>query len=161
MPLRGLHTTRKRVDYMPSLAAWIKKSATAVADFFGGATRNRTGDEGFADLCLTAWLWRRMGKLPGVADYGALNRGSTRKSTNCAERKTEPTRALNRGSSRVRARITQRGNRSRRGLCLPTRRRIVARAACHATHLALLAWGSTACKNSPPDCFCGTNPGVE
>ena len=25
---------------------------------FGGATRNRTGDEGFADLCLTAWLWR-------------------------------------------------------------------------------------------------------
>ena len=25
----------------------------------GGATRNRTGDEGFADLCLTAWLWRR------------------------------------------------------------------------------------------------------
>ena len=24
----------------------------------GGATRNRTGDEGFADLCLTAWLWR-------------------------------------------------------------------------------------------------------
>ncbi len=27
---------------------------------FGGATRNRTGDEGFADPCLTAWLWRRM-----------------------------------------------------------------------------------------------------
>ena len=27
---------------------------------FGGATRNRTGDEGFADLCLTAWLWRRI-----------------------------------------------------------------------------------------------------
>lgn len=26
----------------------------------GGATRNRTGDEGFADLCLTAWLWRHM-----------------------------------------------------------------------------------------------------
>ena len=25
---------------------------------FGGATRNRTGDKGFADLCLTAWLWR-------------------------------------------------------------------------------------------------------
>ena len=24
----------------------------------GGATRNRTGDEGFADRCLTAWLWR-------------------------------------------------------------------------------------------------------
>ena len=27
--------------------------------FYGGATRNRTGDEGFADLCLTAWLCRR------------------------------------------------------------------------------------------------------
>ena len=27
--------------------------------YFGGATRNRTGDKGFADLCLTAWLWRR------------------------------------------------------------------------------------------------------
>ena len=25
----------------------------------GGATQNRTGDEGFAVLCLTAWLWRR------------------------------------------------------------------------------------------------------
>ncbi len=28
--------------------------------FLLGATRNRTGDKGFADLCLTAWLWRRM-----------------------------------------------------------------------------------------------------
>ena len=27
---------------------------------FGGATRNRTGDKGFADLCLTAWLWRHI-----------------------------------------------------------------------------------------------------
>ena len=27
--------------------------------FFGGATRNRTGDKGFADPCLTAWPWRR------------------------------------------------------------------------------------------------------
>ena len=26
--------------------------------FFGGATRNRTGDRGVADLCLTAWPWR-------------------------------------------------------------------------------------------------------
>ena len=30
-----------------------------------GATRNRTGDKGFADLCLTAWLWRRDGFRPG------------------------------------------------------------------------------------------------
>ena len=27
---------------------------------FGGATQNRTGDKGVADLCLTAWLWRRI-----------------------------------------------------------------------------------------------------
>ncbi len=33
---------------------------------FGGATRNRTGDEGFADLCLTAWLWRRMERITGL-----------------------------------------------------------------------------------------------
>ena len=26
---------------------------------YGGDTRNRTGDKGFADLCLTAWLCRR------------------------------------------------------------------------------------------------------
>ena len=25
---------------------------------YGGATRNRTGDKGFADPCLTAWPWR-------------------------------------------------------------------------------------------------------
>ena len=43
---------------------------------FGGATRNRTGDEGFADLCLTAWLWRRMGESD--RGCGALNRGSSR-----------------------------------------------------------------------------------
>ena len=27
---------------------------------FGGATRNRTGDRGVADLCLTAWPWRHI-----------------------------------------------------------------------------------------------------
>ena len=27
---------------------------------FGGATRIRTGDEGFADPCLTTWLWRHI-----------------------------------------------------------------------------------------------------
>ena len=29
-----------------------------LSGFFGGATRNRTGDRGVADLCLTAWPWR-------------------------------------------------------------------------------------------------------
>ena len=60
----------------------------------GGATRNRTGDEGFADLCLTAWLWRRMGKLPGVADYWALNRGSSRKRTRSVRRENRNARGL-------------------------------------------------------------------
>ena len=27
---------------------------------FGGATQTRTGGKGFADLCLTTWLWRRL-----------------------------------------------------------------------------------------------------
>ena len=34
--------------------------------FSGGTTRNRTGDEGFADLCLTAWLWCRCGAGNGA-----------------------------------------------------------------------------------------------
>ena len=47
----------------------------------GGATRNRTGDEGFADLCLTAWLWRRRGESYrgcGLRGYGtpASNNGT-------------------------------------------------------------------------------------
>ena len=31
----------------------------------GGATRNRTGDKGFADPCLTSWPWRRWSGLRG------------------------------------------------------------------------------------------------
>ena len=42
----------------------VKKNPTEIVSISvglgGGATRNRTGDEGFADLCLTAWLWRHM-----------------------------------------------------------------------------------------------------
>ena len=51
---------------------------------YGGATRNRTGDKGFADPCLTAWPWRLI-KLTNAdaneshphcsgADYGARTR---------------------------------------------------------------------------------------
>ena len=51
----------------------------------GGTTRNRTGDKGFADLCLTAWLWRliplqKTGYENSIfvpafgADYGARTR---------------------------------------------------------------------------------------
>ena len=38
-----------------------------VSCFFGGATRNRTGDRGVADLCLTAWPSRLI--AVGGADY--------------------------------------------------------------------------------------------
>ena len=37
---------------------WKKHLRTQVL-FFGGTTRNRTGGEAFAELCLTAWLWCR------------------------------------------------------------------------------------------------------
>ena len=40
MPLRGLHTTRKRVDYIPSLAAWIKNQAATGCLIFCGNTSN-------------------------------------------------------------------------------------------------------------------------
>ena len=37
-----------------------KNTRLGVFCFSGGTTRNRTGDEGFADLCLTAWPWCRL-----------------------------------------------------------------------------------------------------
>ena len=33
---------------------------------YGGGIRNRTGDKGFADLCLTAWLCRHMERKTGL-----------------------------------------------------------------------------------------------
>ena len=33
---------------------------------FGGATRIRTGDKGFADPCLTTWPWRRVERITGL-----------------------------------------------------------------------------------------------
>ena len=48
------------IAYQASFVGLDKKfRKLMLSEFFGGATRNRTGDEGFADLCLTAWLWRR------------------------------------------------------------------------------------------------------
>ena len=38
----------------------LKKHPDWGASFFGGATRIRTGDKGFADPCLTTWPWRRI-----------------------------------------------------------------------------------------------------
>ena len=47
------------ITYQASFVGLDKKfRKQKLSEFFGGATRNRTGDEGFADLCLTAWLWR-------------------------------------------------------------------------------------------------------
>ena len=42
---------------------------------FGGATQNRTGGKGVADLCLTAWLWRRVTAHRGKFGWSGL-RGS-------------------------------------------------------------------------------------
>ena len=39
-------------------AFYTTKKRSASADLLRGASRNRTGDGGFADLCLTAWLRR-------------------------------------------------------------------------------------------------------
>ena len=45
----------------PSAAIFVEKGKTGntskSAAGFGGTTRNRTGDKGFADPCLTAWPW--------------------------------------------------------------------------------------------------------
>ena len=42
---------------------------------FGGATRNRTGDRGVADLCLTAWPWRRIKFYNIIAPDGGFVKG--------------------------------------------------------------------------------------
>ena len=39
-----------------------------VLDLFGGGTQIRTGDKGFADLCLTTWLCRHKDKWSGRRD---------------------------------------------------------------------------------------------
>ena len=71
---------------------------------FGGATRNRTGDEGFADLCLTAWLWRRRNDTRSSHGRNKEKTGTDEGSepgfkpdvrTDGTKRKPEPTRALN------------------------------------------------------------------
>ena len=62
-----------------------KEHCSRSALLFGGATRNRTGDKGFADPCLTAWPWRLMLFVTNAdaneshphcsgADYGARTR---------------------------------------------------------------------------------------
>ena len=41
-----------------------------LSGFFGGATRNRTGDRGVADLCLTAWPWRHIWNVNIISRVG-------------------------------------------------------------------------------------------
>ena len=50
--------TAKNEEKRLNLAVFQMRSISDTR--YGGDTRNRTGDEGFADLCLTAWLWRRI-----------------------------------------------------------------------------------------------------
>ncbi len=54
-------TTKNAENQRKSLVFGLASIKTAR---YGGATRNRTGDKGFADLCLTAWLWRRFAEKP-------------------------------------------------------------------------------------------------
>ena len=52
------------ITYQASFVGLDKKfRKLMLSEFFGGATQNRTGDKGVADLCLTAWLWHRFSKL--------------------------------------------------------------------------------------------------
>ena len=57
-------------------ASFPKQNAPFAGAFcFGGATRNRTGDKGFADLCLTAWLWRLMKKSTAGYELSCYSHG--------------------------------------------------------------------------------------
>ena len=47
-------------DFKSVASASSATSAWQTLEAYGGGTQNRTGDEGFADLCLTAWLCRRI-----------------------------------------------------------------------------------------------------
>jgi hypothetical protein len=43
----------------------------------GGARRIRTADQGFADPCLTAWLWRQRGVplVKGIRQFSTMTGG--------------------------------------------------------------------------------------
>ena len=58
---RGPESNRYGYHYPRDFKSLASASSATAADKtkYGGDTRNRTGDKGFADLCLTAWLWCR------------------------------------------------------------------------------------------------------
>ena len=63
----------------------------------GGATQNRTGDGDFADLCLTAWLWRRMYRWYGTTSLCPARRPDAEKKLERVTRlelASAPTKAL-------------------------------------------------------------------
>ena len=45
-------------DFSPRDFKSLASASSATPAYNGGDTQNRTGDKGFADLCLTAWLCR-------------------------------------------------------------------------------------------------------
>ncbi len=50
--------TRTGTEFPPKDFKSFASAIPPLGQFdFGGTTRNRTGDKGFAGLCLTAWLW--------------------------------------------------------------------------------------------------------
>ncbi len=67
-------------------AATKQKASNALHSRLKGATRNRTGDKGFADLCLTAWLWRHQHKyyITPAAPCQYKNENSFARRTNLA-----------------------------------------------------------------------------
>ena len=48
------------VQTFPAFQHNEKPAAKSDGPFNGGATRIRTGDKGFADLCLTTWRWHQI-----------------------------------------------------------------------------------------------------
>ena len=67
VPKTGLEPVRSfgTKDFKSFASAYSATSAKVLnigvlSTVSGGANQNRTGDGDFADLCLTAWLWRRI-----------------------------------------------------------------------------------------------------
>ena len=61
---RGPESNRYGYHYPRDFKSLASASSATSAYKNGGDTRNRTGDKGFADLCLTSWLCRRLKKGP-------------------------------------------------------------------------------------------------
>ena len=69
---------RRTIQNFPAAYQCTKKALHNVK-CPGGANQNRTGVGDFADLCLTAWLWRHMERKTGFepATFALARRRST------------------------------------------------------------------------------------